>query len=99
MTTNVNIAVQITGVQLRDSVKFAGRNRRYCLLWLIMDPQYVYTKKRSEFGRQCFFADESPKLMENIVPNKQLHNDYLFKNPVNRSTQCSNILAEHEVIA
>jgi dynein intermediate chain 2 len=64
-----------------------------------MDPQYVYTKKRSEFGRQCFFADEGPKLMESILPNKQLHNDCVFKNPVNRSAECSNILAEHEVIS
>jgi dynein intermediate chain 2 len=64
----------------------------------MMDPQYVYTKKRAEFGRQCSFADEASKLMENIVPNKRLRNDYTFKNPVSRSTQCSNVLAEHQVI-
>jgi len=64
-----------------------------------MDPQYVYTKKRSEFGRPCFFADEGPKIMESILPNKQLHNDYIFKNPINRSTECTSILAEHEVIS
>jgi hypothetical protein len=32
MTTSVNIAIQIIGVQLRDSVKFAGKYRRYYLL-------------------------------------------------------------------
>jgi len=32
MTTSVNIAIQIIGVQRRDSVKFAGKYRRYCLL-------------------------------------------------------------------
>jgi dynein intermediate chain 2 len=64
-----------------------------------MDPQYFYTKKRSEFGRQCIFADAGPKLMESVLPNKQLRNDYVFKNPVNRSTECMNILAEHEVIS
>jgi hypothetical protein len=63
-----------------------------------MDIQYIYTKKRFEFGRQCLFVDEGPKLMENIMPNKELLNEYIFKNPVSRSTQCSNILAEHEVI-
>ncbi|PNF32875.1 Dynein intermediate chain 3, ciliary [Cryptotermes secundus] len=62
-----------------------------------MDVQYVYTKKRSEFGRPCFFVDEGPKLMENIMPNREFHNGYIFKNPVNRSTQCSSVLAEHEV--
>ena len=32
MTTSVNIAVQIIRVQLRYSVKFAGKYRRHCLL-------------------------------------------------------------------
>jgi dynein intermediate chain 2 len=63
-----------------------------------MDMQYVYSKKRSEFGRQCLFVDDGPKLMENIMPNKELLNEYIVKNPVSRSTQCSNVLAEHEVI-
>jgi dynein intermediate chain 2 len=63
-----------------------------------MDIQYAYTKKRSEFGRPCLFVDEGPKLIENIMPNKELLNTYIFKNPVSRSTQCSSVLAEHEVI-
>lgn len=64
-----------------------------------MDIQYVYTKKRSEFGRQCLFADDGPKTMDNVLPNKEFFNEYIYKNPVNRSTQCSSILAEHEVTA
>jgi hypothetical protein len=36
--------------------------------------------------------------MESILPNKQLQNDYTFQNPVDQSTEYSNILAEHEVI-
>jgi dynein intermediate chain 2 len=63
-----------------------------------MDVQYVYMKKRSEFGRPCFFVDEGPKLMENIMPNREFRNGYIFKNPVSRSSQCSSVLAEHEVI-
>ncbi|XP_069701576.1 dynein intermediate chain 3, ciliary [Periplaneta americana] len=62
-----------------------------------MDIQYVYTKKRSEFGRQCLFADDGPKTMDNVLPNKEFFNEYIYKNPVNRSTQCSSILAEHEL--
>jgi dynein intermediate chain 2 len=64
-----------------------------------MDVQYVYTKKRSEVGRPCLFVDEGPKVMENIMPNRELHNGYIFKNPVSRITQCSSVLAEHEVIS
>jgi dynein intermediate chain 2 len=64
-----------------------------------MDVLYAYTKKRSEFGRHCLFTDEGPKLMENLMPNKELNNGYICKNPVSRSTQCSSVLAEHEVIS
>ncbi|KDR14924.1 dynein intermediate chain 3, ciliary isoform X2 [Zootermopsis nevadensis] len=62
-----------------------------------MEIQYAYTKKRSEFGRQCLFVDEGPKLLENVTPNKEELNKYIFKNPVSRSTQCSSVLAEHEL--
>ncbi|KAJ9578526.1 hypothetical protein L9F63_005255 [Diploptera punctata] len=64
---------------------------------MTMDLQYVYTKKRSEFGRQCLFMEEGPKMLENLMPTKELMNNYILMNPVNHSTQCTSILAEHEV--
>ena len=60
--------------------------------------QYIYTKKRSEFGRQCLFVDERPVMLENLMPNPEMMQDYIFMNPVNQGTQCSSLLAEHEVI-
>jgi dynein intermediate chain 2 len=62
-----------------------------------MDIQYVYIKKRHEFGRQCRFADMGPKLMDNLMPNKELRDDYVCKTAINRSTQYSSVFAEHEV--
>ncbi|XP_066990947.2 dynein intermediate chain 3, ciliary-like [Anabrus simplex] len=61
------------------------------------DRQYIYTKKRSEFGRECTFTDEGPKILQNIAPNRALFNDYMLKNPVNSSVQIGTIMAEHEL--
>uniref|UniRef100_A0A7R9GTU4 Dynein intermediate chain 3, ciliary n=3 Tax=Timema TaxID=61471 RepID=A0A7R9GTU4_TIMPO len=60
-----------------------------------MNDQYVYTKKRSEYGRQCMFSDDGPKV-ETILPVKAHFEDYILKNPVHRGTQIGSVLAEHE---
>lgn len=62
-----------------------------------MENNYVYTKKRSEFGRQCIFSDDFPKLVDNLLPNKEHSDEYIRQNPVHRSTQCSKTYAENEV--
>ena len=62
-----------------------------------MELTYVYTKKRMEFGKQCFFVDDGPRLLEDIKPNKKDMEDYIYKNPVCKETQCASIQAEHEV--
>ncbi|XP_068086596.1 dynein intermediate chain 3, ciliary [Anabrus simplex] len=61
------------------------------------DIQYIYTKKRCEFGRHCLFTDDGPKLLQNIAPNKALFNDYMLKDPINASVQVGKIMAEHEL--
>ncbi|XP_018577180.1 dynein intermediate chain 3, ciliary-like [Anoplophora glabripennis] len=60
-----------------------------------MEVQYAYQKKRSEFGRQCLFSDRGPELIDNFPSDKQLHKNFLLRDPVSRSTQCAPIQAEH----
>lgn len=62
-----------------------------------MEITYVYTKKRMEFGKQCFFVDDGPRLLEDIKPNKKDMEDYIYKNPVCKETQNAKVQAEHEV--
>lgn len=63
-----------------------------------MEIQYVYSKKRSEFGRYTQFSDDQPKLIDNIMPNSQLQDDYILMDPVHRPAQCSTQFAVHSVI-
>lgn len=62
-----------------------------------MENQYVYTKKRSDFGRQCLFFSDTPKIIDNLVPNRALMEDYILRDPVHRGMQCSKVFAEHDV--
>ncbi|KAK5640046.1 hypothetical protein RI129_010857 [Pyrocoelia pectoralis] len=62
-----------------------------------MELQYVYQKKRNEFGRQCIFYDKGPDLIDNYPANKELLQNYIFKDPVSQETQYGPILAEHEL--
>lgn len=62
-----------------------------------MEIVYVYTKKRSEFGRQVNFHDKNAELIVDIPPNPELIKDYVERNPVNRAIQCSQEMSEHEV--
>ncbi|XP_037073887.1 dynein intermediate chain 3, ciliary-like [Pollicipes pollicipes] len=62
-----------------------------------MDFQYVYIKKRSEFGRQCFFNSEPAAITCDIAPNAELAAKFLHVNPVHRGTQVGCEMSEHEV--
>lgn len=62
-----------------------------------MEPSFVYTRKRMEFGKQCFFVDEGPVLLEDLKPSRKDFEDYIFQNPVPKETQYSSIQAQHEV--
>lgn len=62
-----------------------------------MEIVYVYTKKRSEFGRQCNFSDRPAELHVDILPDESLLQNFMEKNPVDRGIQCVQEMSEHEV--
>jgi dynein intermediate chain 2 len=62
-----------------------------------MEIQYVYTKKRSEFGRQCNFSDRPAELHVDIAPNPSIAQEYIERNPVDIGIQCVQEMSEHEV--
>ncbi|CAF0850563.1 unnamed protein product [Adineta steineri] len=62
-----------------------------------MDMQYVYTKKRSEFGRQVYFTDRAVEITADIQPNPELLHDYIPRNPVDTGTQNVREFSEHWV--
>ena len=57
----------------------------------------MYTKKRSEFGRQCNFSDRQAELHVDIAPDEKLLQDYIEKNPCDTGIQCVQEMSEHEV--
>lgn len=57
----------------------------------------MYTKKRSEFGRQCNFSDRQAELHVDIAPDDKLLQDYIEKNPCDTGIQCVQEMSEHEV--
>ena len=62
-----------------------------------MEIVYVYTKKRSEFGRQCNFTDRPAELHVDIIPDPSLSENFIEKNPVDSAIQCAQEMSEHEV--
>ena len=62
-----------------------------------MEIVYVYTKKRSEFGRQCHFTDRPAELHVNIMPDESLNDMYIARNPIDVGVQVSKDFSEHEV--
>ncbi|NXY00116.1 DNAI2 protein, partial [Centropus bengalensis] len=62
-----------------------------------MDITYVYTRKRSEFGRPCHFSDRPGTIDVDIQPDPSLASAFVFKDPVDVGVQHSYEMAEHEV--
>ena len=62
-----------------------------------MDIQYVYTKKRSEFGRQVHFTDRPVEIIADIPANPDLLQEYIARNPVDVGIQNVKELSEHWV--
>ena len=42
---------------------------------------YLYTKPRSEFGKQCKFSDSKTEILENILPTKEYDKSFHQRNP------------------
>lgn len=62
-----------------------------------MEIVYVYTKKRSEFGRQCNFSDRQAELHVEIAPDEKLASDFIERNPCHVGLQYVQEMSEHEV--
>uniref|UniRef100_A0A671KTC3 Dynein, axonemal, intermediate chain 2b n=1 Tax=Sinocyclocheilus anshuiensis TaxID=1608454 RepID=A0A671KTC3_9TELE len=62
-----------------------------------MEIVYVYTKKRSEFGRQCNFSDRPAELHVDILPDTSLAANFTVRDPCNVTVQCAKEMSEHEV--
>ena len=58
----------------------------------------MYTKKRSEFGRQANFSDKGAEITFDVPPDDALIEDYVEKNPCDLGIQCAGDMSEHEVI-
>jgi dynein intermediate chain 2 len=63
----------------------------------VMDIQYVYTKKRNQLGRPVYFNDQPAEILAEILPNLNLLNEFIYRNPVDIGVQNSIQLSEHEV--
>lgn len=63
----------------------------------IMEIVHVYTKKRSEFGRQCNFSDRPAELHVDILPDPSLAVDFIAQDPCDVALQCTQEMSEHEV--
>ncbi|XP_033755651.1 dynein intermediate chain 3, ciliary-like [Pecten maximus] len=62
-----------------------------------MEIVYVYTKKRSEFGRQCNFSDRPAELHVDIIPDATQADNFIERNPVDNGLQHVQEMSEHEV--
>ena len=57
----------------------------------------MYTKKRSEFGRQCIFSDRAAEIVLDIAPNPADLNNYIERSPCEIGIQCAKEMSEHYV--
>ncbi|NWW43827.1 DNAI2 protein, partial [Pedionomus torquatus] len=62
-----------------------------------MEIMYVYTRKRSEFGRPCSFSDRPATVTVDIPPDPSMASNFVLRNPVDSSVQHTNEMSEHEV--
>ncbi|XP_055552003.1 dynein axonemal intermediate chain 2-like isoform X11 [Falco biarmicus] len=62
-----------------------------------MEIMYVYTRKRSEFGRPCSFSDRPAKVSVDIPPDPSMAGAFILRNPVDSFVQHTSDMSEHEV--
>lgn len=62
-----------------------------------MQTEYVYIKKRSEFGKRCYFSEYDRLEVDIKSEPKAYANDYVRMDPVHRGTLCAKVIAAHEV--
>lgn len=62
-----------------------------------MFTNYTYGKFRRQFGKQCRFSKFGPAVLENLMPEPRHGDQWLDKNPVDKSTGNSVEWSLHEV--
>ncbi|NXV31712.1 DNAI2 protein, partial [Rissa tridactyla] len=62
-----------------------------------MEIIYVYTRKRSEFGRPCSFSDRPAVVNVDIPPDPSMASNFVLRNPVDSYVQHTSDMSEHEV--
>uniref|UniRef100_A0A672ZER7 Dynein, axonemal, intermediate chain 2b n=1 Tax=Sphaeramia orbicularis TaxID=375764 RepID=A0A672ZER7_9TELE len=62
-----------------------------------MEIVHVYTKLRSEFGRQYLFSDRPTELLVDIPPDPSLAMQFITKTPRDQATQACREMSEHQV--
>ncbi|NXD62050.1 DNAI2 protein, partial [Eolophus roseicapillus] len=62
-----------------------------------MEISYLYTRKRSEFGRPCCFSDQAAIVNVDIPPDPSLADSFVPRDPVHSYVQHSSEMSEHEV--
>ncbi|NWU67562.1 DNAI2 protein, partial [Pterocles burchelli] len=62
-----------------------------------MEIVYVYTRKRSEFGRPCCFSDRPATVTVDIPPEPGMADAFILRNPVHSAVQHGSEMSEHEV--
>ncbi|KAM6111115.1 dynein axonemal intermediate chain 2 [Pterocles gutturalis] len=62
-----------------------------------MEIVYVYTRKRSEFGRPCCFSDRPATVTADIPPDPGMADAFVLRNPVHSWVQHGSDMSEHEV--
>lgn len=60
-----------------------------------MEIDYLYTRKRAQFGRQCLFVDDGPNIVCDLRSEKALMDPYIVKNPVDKAVQLGQVMSEH----
>merc|ERR1711953_214372 len=62
-----------------------------------MEIQYVYQKKRSEFGRHAMFSDRPAELHVDIPPDIEMRKNFVPINPCHMEVQAVQQMSEHYV--
>ena len=61
-----------------------------------MEVAYLYTKVRSEFGKQTNFSDQDARILHTIPQTDEFEDDYIPRNPVCTTVDTCPTYSEHE---
>ena len=61
-----------------------------------MEVAYLYTKVRSEFGKQTNFSDQDTRILHTIPQTDEFEDDYVPRNPVCTTVDTCPTYSEHE---